>query len=369
MFFNRVNSPCQGVVLAVPRRIELRLDRLSVDVAAVVVAVADGGTSAGRACFNGGIVSVRSDEGFDAIHQLGGLTSGRCVVLVEVYRSGERWKLRAVSRGWSDGVSAFVESYGIEVDSDADTRVDGGQAGSVAVSMIVVPDQFAGDPIGSGEAAWRKKRAGESLNEFEELHAVEYEAGLVRGTHFLKWGEEVARLKREGRLVEALEMLLEVIAATEREQAREYANAPVRAAHSAGRSRRSWSVRRRRAGHTMQRSSTGSSATCVGKSPLSIGGWRIRGTHRNGLAQRMRSSLHDGKRRSSCCRRVLGDGPSIGGAAWERVTCAQVPMLGCFAGVCTDMIFCESRWIRVEQSVFERAASVSLLGSNGCGST
>ncbi|OZC73662.1 hypothetical protein CH251_14120 [Rhodococcus sp. 06-462-5] len=231
VFFNRVSSPCQGVVLAGARQIELRLDRLSVDVPRVVVAVADGGTSAGRTCFDGGVVSVRSDEGFDAIHQLGGLTSERCVVLVEVYRARERWKLRAVSQGWSDGVSAFVESYGIEVDSDADARVDGGEAGSVAVSMIVVPDQFAGDPIGSGEVAWRKKRAGESLNKFDELHAVEYEAGLVRGTHFLKWGEEVARLKREGHLVEALEMLLEVIAATEREQAQEHANAPVRAAY------------------------------------------------------------------------------------------------------------------------------------------
>src|SRR5699024_557445 len=63
----------------------------------------------------------------------------------------------------------------------------------------------------------------------DRLAAAEHEAGLVRGRHFTQWMDEVARLKREGRHSEALELVREIIEATEREQDVERAHVPERA--------------------------------------------------------------------------------------------------------------------------------------------
>lgn len=85
--------------------------------------------------------------------------------------------------------------------------------------------------MGQAERAWTARRDGWRLSYLDRLHAAEHEVGLVRGRHFTTWKEEVARLKREERYDEALALLLEIIAATEAEQAVEKRNAPARAKH------------------------------------------------------------------------------------------------------------------------------------------
>lgn len=83
--------------------------------------------------------------------------------------------------------------------------------------------------MGAGESASSKRRDGLPLHETDTCYADEYDAGFVRGKHFLKWGEALQALKRDGRLEEALALVMEIIDATEREQAVEAQNAAVRA--------------------------------------------------------------------------------------------------------------------------------------------
>lgn len=85
--------------------------------------------------------------------------------------------------------------------------------------------------MGQAERAWTAQRDGWRLSYFDSLHAAEHEAGMVRGHHFLAWSDTVAQLKREKRYEETLTLLLEIIAATEAEQAVAERNAPLRAQH------------------------------------------------------------------------------------------------------------------------------------------
>ena len=229
VFFNQPSSRCGAVTLA-DRGVQLRLDAVPAEVTSIVIAAALDDTTPGTVASRGpGEVIVRSAAGVLAVHTVTGLTVERCVVLVEIYRRDSGWKIRAVSQGWANGIADLIESYGIVVDAPA------AEPEASTPALIIVPDEFGAEPIGAGEEAWRKKRAGQPLNEFEELDALEYEQGLVRGAHFLKWSGEVARLKREGHLHEALAVLLEILDATERVQAQERINAPVRAALFRGR--------------------------------------------------------------------------------------------------------------------------------------
>lgn len=61
-----------------------------------------------------------------------GLSTERAVVLVELYRRAQQWKIRSVSAGWTEGFSALVRAHGVEVDDDAGA---------------VVPDSAAPEPI------------------------------------------------------------------------------------------------------------------------------------------------------------------------------------------------------------------------------
>ncbi|MFV9454774.1 TerD family protein [Rhodococcus sp. NM-2] len=225
VFFNQPSSLCGAVTLAEVATVQVRLDSVPAEVATIVIAAAldDLTTGTFESC-GPGEVTVRSAAGILATHTIVGLTDERCVVLVEIYRRYEQWKIRAVCQGWVNGIADLIESYGIVVDGPEPESTVAPKG-----DVIVVPDEFGAEPIGSGEHAWRKKLAERPLDRFEELHAAEYGQGLVRGTHFLKWSDEVARLKREGHLQEALTVLLEILDASERVQAQERANAPARA--------------------------------------------------------------------------------------------------------------------------------------------
>jgi hypothetical protein len=52
--------------------------------------------------------------------------------------------------------------------------------------------------------------------DFDEWRRAEAEAAQVRGKHFSEWTGEIAQLKRDGRLAEALVLIYECIDATER---------------------------------------------------------------------------------------------------------------------------------------------------------
>ena len=72
--------------------------------------------------------------------------------------------------------------------------------------------------LGENGRAWQMLQDGIDVGQYQAWNAAEHEAGLVRGVHFLDRGDELKQLKREGRLTEALELVIEIIEATEREQ-------------------------------------------------------------------------------------------------------------------------------------------------------
>lgn len=64
-----------------------------------------------------------------------GLTTERAVVVGEVYRRDDGWRLRAVGQGWQGGLAGLATDYGVDVDPaepgpdgdlDSDSDVDGG---------------------------------------------------------------------------------------------------------------------------------------------------------------------------------------------------------------------------------------------------
>ena len=57
-----------------------------------------------------------------------GLSTERAVVLIEVYRRAQQWKLRNVSAGWTEGFSALVRAHGVEVDDDGGAPDTGASA-------------------------------------------------------------------------------------------------------------------------------------------------------------------------------------------------------------------------------------------------
>ena len=83
--------------------------------------------------------------------------------------------------------------------------------------------------MGQGARASAMRRDGIRLSELDTCYADEHDAEFVRGRHFLEWGDELRELKREGRLEDALALVLEIIEATERGQEAEARNAQVRA--------------------------------------------------------------------------------------------------------------------------------------------
>jgi stress response protein SCP2 len=57
-----------------------------------------------------------------ASHELSGLGAETALLLGEVYRRGDLWKVRAVGQGWSSGLAGLAQDFGVTV-ADDDTEV------------------------------------------------------------------------------------------------------------------------------------------------------------------------------------------------------------------------------------------------------
>ena len=71
---------------------------------------------------------------------------------------------------------------------------------------------------------------GYTLNDVKAADAAVRAVGMVRGRLCLEWYDHVLQLKREERYDEALSLLMEILAATERMQDQETVNIPITAA-------------------------------------------------------------------------------------------------------------------------------------------
>ena len=81
----------------------------------LVAAALDDDVSGSFLTHGGGVVHIDIDGHPFATHALTGLSNERCVILVELYRRAGKWKVRAVSQGWADGVAGLVSTHGIHV--------------------------------------------------------------------------------------------------------------------------------------------------------------------------------------------------------------------------------------------------------------
>jgi len=156
VFYNHLASPEGPVRLTAPDTFTVELDRVPISVVTVAIAIAD--EEAGAVIPKGVGVTVRSrSDAFWAPTE--GLTTERAAILVELYRRNDTWKLRNVSAGWEQGLSALVAHHGVAVDEQPGTAltniVHGTPAQPLAapvLPLMVLPGNGSRRPVGQDEA-------------------------------------------------------------------------------------------------------------------------------------------------------------------------------------------------------------------------
>jgi stress response protein SCP2 len=113
VFYNAPSHPSGGVALA-EQELSLDLRLLPAVVERVVIAA----NSDGEGQLEGLTVVVVSDEEltFTPLSLAGVATAA----LLEVYRRGGGWRVRAVGQGWAAGLAGLAREYGVNVDAEPD---------------------------------------------------------------------------------------------------------------------------------------------------------------------------------------------------------------------------------------------------------
>lgn len=120
VFFNAPATPDGSVSLSIDgdaeQGVTVDLDEVPSDVARITVASAIEGATFGDL----GPMQVRvGDLSADlASGVLDAATDEASLVLAELYRRGDGWRLRLVGRGFTDGLRGLVERYGVDVDDE-----------------------------------------------------------------------------------------------------------------------------------------------------------------------------------------------------------------------------------------------------------
>ncbi|MEU6848382.1 TerD family protein [Actinacidiphila alni] len=121
IFYNAPEHPDGVVRLAThsptEQAVTVDLERLPLEVSRVVVAAAIDG----RATFSDvGAIEVTATRGIAAAPTaratLDAATTERTMLLAEIYRRGEGWRLRAMGQGYDHGLVALARGYGVDVD-------------------------------------------------------------------------------------------------------------------------------------------------------------------------------------------------------------------------------------------------------------
>ena len=87
---------------------------LPTDVVTVVVAASLDGSGPPTFAGAGPLVAAVGPLTFE----MAGLNTETAVVCVEIYRRGERWKVRAVGQGYDDGLAGLADAFGVHVDAE-----------------------------------------------------------------------------------------------------------------------------------------------------------------------------------------------------------------------------------------------------------
>lgn len=129
VFYNQRRSADGCLWLVDERCVRVALDELAGEVETVVVAAGLDDAWAGTFADDPGLrvrVSEAGESAWDGPdeapwavdHDVTVEGAERCVVLVELYRRGGGWKVRAVSQGWAGGTAALLTEHGVHVERD-----------------------------------------------------------------------------------------------------------------------------------------------------------------------------------------------------------------------------------------------------------
>ncbi|WP_328426367.1 TerD family protein [Streptomyces sp. NBC_00443] len=135
-----------------PERVEMNPAGLPADVDRVVLVGSCDPDDANRTFREVEDVLVRaSPVGADPVHfRPPALTDGeRAVLLMELYRRGEAWKLRAIGQGYADGLAGLATDFGIDV-AQAEEPEAGEESEQQAASQVPVRSE---QPSGGAQPA------------------------------------------------------------------------------------------------------------------------------------------------------------------------------------------------------------------------
>ena len=125
IFFNQPDGPgvhCRQPGSGQPWRIEMDLPSVPTQIDQVRVVVALENTSARFGSFPAPVTKVLDATGQLLVqYEATGLTSESIVIVVEVYRRGRDWKVRAVGQGYAGGLADLITDHGVSVDDAGPT--------------------------------------------------------------------------------------------------------------------------------------------------------------------------------------------------------------------------------------------------------
>ncbi len=143
VFYNQPNGP--GVQLQPPSTLQLNLPAVPADIDKIVVTASLDGS--GPATFGAaGQVSISVGDGSADLVSFAptGLGPEKALVLIEVYRRQDAWKVRAVGQGYSSGLAGIATDFGISVDDEPAPPPSQQQAPPTAPPAQVPPPPRAG---------------------------------------------------------------------------------------------------------------------------------------------------------------------------------------------------------------------------------
>ena len=172
-----------GVALA-GQGVDIDLGRVSAEIEKVVVAAVQ--DDADPAPLSAVPLTVAVDPGEMQV-PMAGLSSERAVVLIELYRRADQWKIRSISAGWTEGFTALILAHGVDVaDEDKADQIP------VEPAVPVVPVPPSAPPASGGAPSLNLRKPG--------VDAVDL--GKRTGTINLRKGQQVT-ISKTARIVAA----------------------------------------------------------------------------------------------------------------------------------------------------------------------
>lgn len=148
IFFNQPDGPgvrCRQPEPGSPWRIEMELAQVPAQIDQVRVVVALEDTSGCFGSFAPPVTKVFDAAGTLLVqYESTGLSSESIVIVLEVYRRGADWKVRAVGQGYAGGLADLIGDHGVSVDADAGPSP---AAVPQAPAPVAVPPPAADEPL------------------------------------------------------------------------------------------------------------------------------------------------------------------------------------------------------------------------------